>query len=190
MQPCLNYVQPVPPKPVLSAISHSKSLATREGQDYEAYLSQKTRSRREKHGGAKKKPCSKCGRFFARLDTHIRTSATCREILQSASDGSPASSAPSDPQSEPLPVGSPLTISAVPLKRLRLPKSNEEWAEADHLLSAVALLVLQATTAEEKNARLCKGIYDVLANRFESFCRLMYTHNWLFDAIPTRTVRL
>jgi len=65
-----------------------------------------------------------------------------------------------------LPVGSLFTISTVPLKRLRLPKSNEEWAEADQLLSAVVLLVLQATTAEEKNAHLCKGIYDVLANRF------------------------
>ena len=30
----------------------------------------------------------------------------------------------------------------------------------------MVLLVLQATNAQEKNAHLCKGIYDVLANRF------------------------
>ena len=54
----------------------------------------------------------------------------------------------------------------VKLSSLKLPKSPEEWAEADHLPSAVTSLVLQATTAEEKNICLCNGIYEVLASRF------------------------
>ena len=87
-------------------------------------------------------------------------------ISQCVSDSSHAPTASPVPQSQPLPAVSLSSTSTVPLKRLRLPKSSEEWAEADQLLSAVAPLVLQATTAEEKNTCLCKGIYDVLANRF------------------------
>ena len=52
------------------------------------------------------------------------------------------------------------------LPSLKLPKSSEEWAETNHLLSAVTSSVLQATTAEEKNICLCNGIYEVLASRF------------------------
>ena len=49
---------------------------------------------------------------------------------------------------------------------LRLPRSPEEWEEADHLLCSVTASVLQASTAEEKNSCLCAGIYDILAVRF------------------------
>ena len=58
--------------------SHLRHCPQREGQDYQAYLSQKTREK--KQGGPKKKPCAQCGKFFQRLDTHLRTSATCRAV--------------------------------------------------------------------------------------------------------------
>ena len=57
------------------------------------------------------------------------------------------------------------SLQAVP-DPLKLPRTPEEWEEADILLSAVTLSVLQATTAEEKNSCLCTGVYDVLASRF------------------------
>ena len=51
----------------------------------------------------------------------------------------------------------PATI--IHLKRsLRLPKTPEEWDEANALLSVVTSSVLQATTVEEKNTILCDGI--------------------------------
>ena len=60
----------------------------------------------------------------------------------------------------------PEVTTAHTFKRpLRLPTSTEEWAEADHLLSAS---VLQAPTAEEKNLCLCSAVYDVMADRFET----------------------
>jgi hypothetical protein len=43
---------------------------------------------------------------------------------------------------------------------LRLPKSSEEWDEANLLLTPS---VLQATTIDEKNNILTNGIYDILA---------------------------
>ena len=46
--------------------------------------------------------------------------------------------------------------------QLRLPKSAEEWAEAEQLLSAVATSVLQATTAEEKNLCLSSSMREHL----------------------------
>ena len=50
---------------------------------------------------------------------------------------------------------------------LKLPKSVEEWEEADSLLlSTVVLAVLHAILAEEKSSCLCEGVYDVLASRF------------------------
>ena len=49
---------------------------------------------------------------------------------------------------------------------LKLPRTPEELVEADNLLSAVVLSVLQATTAEGKNSCLCTGVYVVLASRF------------------------
>ena len=51
-------------------------------------------------------------------------------------------------------------------RHLKLPITPEEWEEADHLLSAVVPLVLQAITAEEKNSCLCTAIYDILSTRF------------------------
>ena len=51
---------------------------------------------------------------------------------------------------------------------LRLPKSPEEWDEANSLLSAVTPLVLQATRVEEKNTILCDGIYVIMSRRFGS----------------------
>ena len=49
---------------------------------------------------------------------------------------------------------------------LRLPKSPEEWEEADHLLSSATSSVFQASMAEEKNNCLCAGIYNILSSRF------------------------
>jgi hypothetical protein len=46
---------------------------------------------------------------------------------------------------------------------LRLPKSSEEWDEANLLLSVITPSVLQATTIDEKNNILTNGIYDILA---------------------------
>ena len=50
--------------------------------------------------------------------------------------------------------------------QLNLPRSVEEWEEADNLLYAVTHSVLQAITAEEKTSCLCTGVYELLSQRF------------------------
>ena len=52
---------------------------------------------------------------------------------------------------------------------LRLPKTTEEWEEANSLLqSSVVPAVLQAISAEEKNSLLSDGTYEVLENSFST----------------------
>ena len=132
--------------------------------------------------------CARCGRSFKRLDTHLRVSVTCRDIHRSAecrstpppsSISSTASVASNLNSIATLPAnlnythGSAVTTengtttSARHFKQsLRLPKTAEEWDEANALLSAVTSLVLQAITVEEKNIALCDGIYNTLSSRF------------------------
>ena len=69
---------------------------------------------------------------------------------------------------------SPSLLFKLPLK---LPRSPEEWEEADRLLSSVTVSVLQASTAEEKNSCLCAGIYDVLSSQFGTRAPPKSKHN-------------
>ena len=140
--------------------------------------------------------CPRCDRRFRRLDTHLRVSASCRDVSAApgCSAALPSSSSPAmntvsctgnsnsiasaelvatccfefhgnrNSNYSDSPVNaSPALLFKLPLQ---LPRSSEEWEEADRLLSSVTLSVLQASMAEEKNSCLCAGIYDVLSSRF------------------------
>ena len=69
--------------------NYQKYCPQREGRDYHVYLSQKTESKLS--GGPKKKLYPKCGRSYARLDTHLRLSATCRTVKDHLSQCLPQS---------------------------------------------------------------------------------------------------
>ena len=132
--------------------------------DYQAYLSQKTREKKE--GGPKKKPCALCGKFFQRLDTHLRTSATCRAVPQGSPPASPIASVHQSllPQNFPTPLTSePLPHHSIPsatLDPFLYPKSQEEWQAADGCLAATVVpAVLAASTVDEKHHTLCSGAY-------------------------------
>ena len=144
--------------------SHLRHCPQREGQDYQAYLSQKTGG--EKQGGPKKKPCAQCGKFFQRLDTHLRTSATCRAAPQGSPPASPIASVHQSllPQNFPTPLTSePLPHHPIPsatLDPFLYPKSQEEWQAADGCLAATVVpAVLAASTVDEKHHALCSGAY-------------------------------
>ena len=133
----------------------------RDGRDYQAYLSDKTR---KKLGtGSRKRTCSKCGKAFLRLDTHVRNSARCRAV--------PSHPSPSQPCQMPQVTSgsgladSPITTTSQrqyshPQMPYNHPNSPEEWARADEALArTVVPAVLAATSADEKNEALCHGIY-------------------------------
>ena len=142
--------------------NHLRRCKQRGDRDYRAYLARKTQSS-STSGGV----CSKCGRRFRRLDTHLRVSAKCRDIATRTQEPTPVTRPP--PVTQTMNTISHTTRPQQPhpgiLPSLKLPKSSEEWTEANRLLSAVTSSVLQATTAEEKNICLCKGTYEVLASR-------------------------
>ena len=49
----------------------------RDGRDYTTYLSQRTLSKRATF----KKMCQQCDKWMKRLDTHLRVSTHCRQVL-------------------------------------------------------------------------------------------------------------
>ena len=143
--------------------------------------------------------CSRCGKCFKRLDTHLRVSATCRDvrrpsqrqtapptmvmntIFSTANSNSAASNLNSvttlpgnsncasavattsyttTQESPSVPVSA---ATALHFKQsLKLPKSSEEWDEANILVSAIAQSVTRATTVEETNTFLCDSSPAVL----------------------------
>ena len=143
--------------------SHLPRCNKRNGRDYSAFLV------------ARKAPCSRgvcssCGRRFKRLDTHLRVSANCRVV--DYSDQSP-SAAPDPPSSSMNSINlttTPTDSCASSVHHfkhpIRLPKTPNQWEEAGQLLSAITPAVLQSISAEDKNASLCAGVYDIIAARF------------------------
>ena len=138
----------------------------------------------------------KCGRSFKCLDTHLWVSATCRDVQDQQSappsssmntifptaNSNSATSHSNCSTTQPRNLNSSHETSAVSTayrtanqvpstlphskQSLRLPKSPEEWDEANLLLSVITPSVLQATTIEEKNNILTNGIYDIMAGRY------------------------
>ena len=156
---------------------HLPTCAERNGRDYSEYSA--CLAKRAVVSKPGRGVCSKCGRRFKRLDTHLRVSASCRTIaprVPASSRPAPrvlASPRPASPMNNTYQTAvMPSLHASHDFKRpLKLPKTTAEWDEADSLLYAVTLSVQQAITAEEKNSTLCAGVYDVLASRFGTLLR-------------------
>ena len=132
--------------------NHLAYCKERQGRDFSAYLSKKTLDKRCTFSSKTSSP--KCHRRFLRLDTHLKSSATCRNITQSPDSGSVGSTP--DPTTSHLPTfqyapcittpGTSTTPSPIqqqcpnttppvhpgpePKPILKLPSSQQEWAEA------------------------------------------------------------
>ena len=168
LEPCPTKSCPFCCKSFKALGSHLRHCPKRDGQDYQAYLSQKTRAKKEQ--GPRKKPCTTCGKFFLRLDTHLRTSATCRPVPNSPPHAcqQPSPQQSCLPTSE-LPSELPFFSSSLtPLsKPLILPSSKEEWQAADdHLAATVVPAVLSASTVDEKHNTLCSGVYSYFSSTY------------------------
>ena len=148
--------------------SHLSRCKQRGGRDYSVYLSrQPVRDPRPKRA-----KCPKCLRFFRRLDTHLRVSASCRDVsITTAVRAETGSSSPGAHElsvSVPVP-DPPRELPHLKLQRpLKLPKTAGEWVEADELLAAVAPAVISCRTAEEKNDVLVGMSYSILCERFDT----------------------
>ena len=155
-------------KPFKGLGNHLRHCKQRDGRDYQAYLSEKTR---KKLGtGSKKKTCSRCGKAFVRLDTHLRNSARCRAAPSCPLPSQPSqmSQVTSDAGLVDSPIASPFqTQYSHPQTPYNHPTSPEEWASADEALArTVVPAVMAATSADEKNEALCQGIYSYFSSTF------------------------
>ena len=72
--------------------NHLPYCNQRNGRDYAPFLSNKSLAKKGSAGSCKTKFCPKCHKHFSRLDTHLRKSATCRDISQH--DHSPVPAVP------------------------------------------------------------------------------------------------
>ena len=156
--------------------NHLPRCPERNGQSYTQYLSKKTQQDKERARSGKSSVCPRCHRRFRRLDTHLRTSASCRLVnsprmtfsTQCATsigiDSYPSSSA--DPSLiEPV---SPMTTPVSdPIQKptLCLPKLGTDWAKANTFFEqSVVPRVLSELSVEAKYTTLVNGVYDYLAD--------------------------
>ena len=154
-------------KPFKGLGDHLRHCKQRDGRDYQAYLSEKTR---KKLGtGSKKKTCSRCGKAFVRLDTHLRNSARCRAAPSCPLPSQPSqmSQVTSDAGLVDSPIASPFqTQYSHPQTPYNHPTSPEEWASADEAFArTVVPAVMAATSADEKNEAR-QGIYSYFSSTF------------------------
>lgn len=154
-------------KPFRRVGNHLPHCKSRNGADYSCFLAKKTTNKRL---SASRKKCSKCNRTFKRLDTHLRNSAMCR-IVSDPRPASFSSVSSYEPRSIPATATEesalePATCSVMRKHRLKLPKTTDEWAEANALLEQLVPKVLVEPDIQKKNDILCDGIYSVFASRF------------------------
>ena len=150
---------------------HLPKCKQRGDRDYSVYLSDKTLRKAQK---LNRQCCPKCHHSFRRLDTHLRVSATCKSILTNTAQVQPVAgvgndaAGPSASQPDPLHASAPSSRTCAVMQRpLSLPKTAEEWVEADQLLQTeVVPAVLSCTSVEDKNNTLLSITYNILCNRF------------------------
>ena len=130
--------------------NHLKYCPERHGREYDHLLSQKTLSK--KATKKQKEVCTKCGGRFNRLDTHLRTSATCKDTsvqmpMVEATNPSPSTSPatvamPEQPATDPPATDPPATdppatdLPATDLPATDLPTTDPVSAPSSAPVSA------------------------------------------------------
>ena len=136
--------------------NHLSRCRERHGRDYSVYLSDKTLAKRSGRLTSSK-TCPHCHKHFHRLDTHLHRNATCRRIALSVSQStsqcntdSVLSNSPATSEQEQSVVEVGLDLQS---KRcLFLPRTDEEWQEADtYFRNHLVPCVQEATWVDEKN---------------------------------------
>ena len=163
-------------KPFLRIGNHLLHCQARNGADYSIYLSQKTlrKKLRPTATSSIRQKCPKCQKLFKCLDTHLSRSAICRTQVAVSSETLSTNisrSEPSDyvePETEPRPqVHNDCASASSSKDRLKLPRTTEEWSEANQALKInVTPKVLMANNIEVKNSIICDGIYSVFSSCF------------------------
>ena len=148
--------------------NHLPHCSMREGRHYSEFLSYKTL---KKQAGSRKQQCPCCGRLQKRLCC----SAHCKHTLlldMNCGETSGHLEGNSTPQVKSQRVStintpSPPLHSLPMLRPFKFPTTEEGWAEADqHMATVVVPEVLSASTIEEKNHALCKGIYSFFSSKY------------------------
>ena len=145
-------------------------------------------SNKKKANSCKKRFCPRCLKRFCRLDTHLRSSATCRLVVSSdkafltnpspsaVEDGSVSPSPntlSTQPLTEPLescyspqPQTSPVdtTPDSVSKPRPCLPVSDDDWEKANtYFKNNTVPCVLSELSVDAKYTALADGIYNYFA---------------------------
>ena len=169
--------------------NHLPYCKQRDGRDYSQYLAPKTLKKRSQ--SPKNAKCPKCDKYFMRLDSHLRISASCKSIPPPSTH--PVHSTPRpcvtpsqgylhQPTSEVAmfftPHNSNFTDSVSanettdnsPCKpkvksHLLLPKTTEGWKEANEYFEETLVpAVMAAPTPQMKHDILIEGIYSYFSS--------------------------
>ena len=166
--------------------NHLPCCPERNGRDYFDFLSDKTKANKMRPNSCKSILCPRYHKKFSRLDTHLRNSASCRDV----SAAEPGPSAPllvtsvGNSTTCPPPAAGPLLQSATqslhpscgprqcpspqtatapeytPKPKLRLPKSGDDWKKANVLFETdLVPRVLSESSVDSKYTVLAEGVY-------------------------------
>ena len=148
--------------------NHYKGCPERHGADYQHLLSQGTLSNKAR-GKLKKLQCPKCGKRFTHLETHLRRSASCKNVSvpEELSDPPPIHPVPSPPSpSSPVQPKPPAAYRPLPptlLPRTKLPSTPEQWSEVDDFTRAnITPAVLQERDVNAMQHAITHGLYTFL----------------------------
>ena len=147
--------------------NHLYQCKERMGRDYSGYLSAKTLTKR---AAVSHKFCPKCHKQFKRLDTHLRLSATCKDL--SSVSPSPVVAEPDYAQSNAAVSANSAILTFTPhdyqhKAAIKLPSTQEEWEDANSYFSHVVVpQVVAEVSPEAKNNRLSEAIYSFFASKY------------------------
>ena len=180
---------------------HLPHCPERNGRDYTEFLSKKTLYNKNRANSCKTNFCPKCHKRFYRLDTHLRTSATCKLMVTSdqafsnlcaTSDSScpftPATIEPSEScgSQEPQVLSAATILDSVPKPRLRLPVSDDDWKEINtYFEQNLVPYVLGGLSVDAKYTILADGIYNYLAEKYGT-CKTQHRHRSRHNKLASR----
>ena len=144
--------------------NHLPGFKARGEASYEHLLSKKTLLKSKQR--TTKQKCTRCGKLFSRLDTHLPKSARCKSLALAHEDSNPPIVQPvtgQPPLLTPSTSHQHLTPPPEPREILLLPRSDEDWKKAnEHFTSALMELTGAADDVTKTNQLICNKILAIL----------------------------
>ena len=146
--------------------NHYKGCPGRNGADYQHLLAQGTLADKSR-SKPDRQTCPKCGKRFIRLETHLRRSASCKNVPLPEDLCRTSSRAPSSSEFPPNPAPAHNPVPPTLLLRAKLPTTPEQWAELDHFIQVnITPVVMHQEDVNVMQHVITNDLYSYLVSKF------------------------